>query len=114
MQRSDARLAHAEAEARRALVAQKIAANRAVFVQQKLISMRLQAARGGGQGGGAAAEAPVLSGGAPYLSGAAMAAFDSAAGQVLHRSAAEAAGRGALQNQHPTDVESPSRVRASV
>jgi hypothetical protein len=42
VQRSDARLAHAEAEARRALVAQKIAANRAVFVQQKLISMRLQ------------------------------------------------------------------------
>jgi hypothetical protein len=38
-ERSDARLQHAEAEARRALIAQKIAANRAVYVQQKLISM---------------------------------------------------------------------------
>jgi hypothetical protein len=55
----------------------------------------------------------VVSGGAPYLSGAAIASFDSAAGQVLDRSAAEAAGRGVTENQHPTHVKSPSRVRTS-
>jgi hypothetical protein len=80
--RSTARLQHAEAEACRAVLAQKIAANRAVCVQQKLISLRMAASRGAGVAS--------LPAGVP-LSGAAIAAFDAAAEDIIARSKSDRA-----------------------